>query len=327
MAPRVLVVGAGALGSVYGAAMARAGADVQLLARRAHAEAIAAAGGVTVEGLGGTSLVPLRGIAEPAAAEPADVVVVMTKSHDTARALAGLDHVRAGVEVAVSFQNGVEKDALLAAWCGAERVVGGMSMVGATLSEPGTVAHTLDGTTYVGELGGGTSDRVRALAGLLERGGMPVVTTERIVSAEWSKLVHAAPTMTITALPRLSFHRALLDPSLASVYMDSLHEGAAVASAAGGELDDWPGMFPVRTLVGLAPERAVEAVHERGRQMEAAGATDVRVSMLADIEAGRPLEVGAVHGFLVQEAERLGVDVPVTRAALDLFLAIDAVRA
>jgi ketopantoate reductase len=61
--------------------------------------------------------------------------------------------------------------------------------------------------------------------------------------------------------------------------------------------------------------------------MEAAGATDVRVSMLADVEAGRRLEVGAVHGFLVREAEQRGVDVPVTRAALDLFLALDAVRA
>ena len=327
MAPRVLVVGAGALGTLYGAAMARAGADVQLLGRRAHAEAIEAAGGVTVEGFGPASHVALRAAWDAQAVEPAEIVIVMTKSHDTERALGMLDHVRAGVEVAVSFQNGVEKDALLAAWCGPERVVGGMSMVGATLATPGMVRHTLAGTTYVGELTGERSARVKRLAGLLERGGMPVVTTERIVSAEWSKLVHAAPTMTITALPRVPFHRALLDRSLASAYVESLREGAAVAAAAGVELDDWPGMFPVRTLAALSRAEAIAAVRERGRQMAAAGATDVRVSMLADIEAGRPLETGAVHGFLVRAAQRRGVDVPVTRAALDLFLALDAVRA
>jgi 2-dehydropantoate 2-reductase len=237
-APRVLVVGAGALGTLYGAAMARAGADVQLLCRRPHAEAITAAGGVTVEGSDRASLVALRATWTAAAADPAEIVIVMTKSHDTTSALSTLDHVRSGVEVAVSFQNGVEKDALLAQWCGPERVVGGMSMVGATLAMPGTIRHTLDGTTYVGELTGERSARVQRLGGLLESGGLPVVATQRIVSAEWSKLVHAAPTMTITALPRLPFHRALIDPSLAAMYVRTLREGAAVAAAAGVDLDD-----------------------------------------------------------------------------------------
>jgi 2-dehydropantoate 2-reductase len=324
---RALVVGAGALGTVYGAALARAGAEVQLLARRPHAEAISEAGGVAVEGLEETWTASLSAVWDPADAEPADTVIVMTKSHDTEAALAALDHVREGVSVAVSFQNGVEKDRLLAAWCGEDRVLGGMSMVGATLAAPGIVRHTLDGTTYLGELTGELSGRAFALGGILESGGLPTVVTDRVLSAEWSKLVHAAPTMTIAALPRLPFHRALLDDELAGVYMTSLREGAAVAAAVGVELDDWPGMFPVRTLVALPDAEAVEAVHERGRAMEAAGATDVRVSMLSDIERGRPLEFGAVHGFLVEEAARLGVDAPLTEAARDLLAALDEVRA
>ena len=322
---RVLVVGAGALGTVYGACLARAGADVQLLARRPHAEAIAAAGGVQVEGVDGTWRARLRAHWDPEAVEPADTVVLTTKDHDTAAALAALPSPSA-VEVAVSFQNGVAKDRRLAEWCGEGRVVGAMSMVGATIVRPGVVRHTLSMPTYLGELPEGVSDRVRALGELLEAGGLPVVLTERVLAAEWSKLVHAAPTMTLTGLSRLPFHRVLLDPRLTGMYVDLLHEAVAVAAAAGVEVEDLPQTFPVRTLTSVGRDEAIGLVHERGRAMEAAGTTNVRVSMLTDIESGRPLELDAVQGFLVGEAERLGVPVPLTAAAHRLLLAVDAVR-
>ena len=149
---RVVVVGAGALGTVYGAGLARGGATVQLLARRPHAEAIRAAGGVEIRGVDGSWHAELDADWRPERIEPADTVIVMTKSHDTARALAELPQLVDGIEVAASFQNGIEKDRLLAEWCGKDRVVGGMSMVGATLERPGVVSHTLPGATYTGEL-------------------------------------------------------------------------------------------------------------------------------------------------------------------------------
>lgn len=321
---RVLVVGAGALGSVYGAALARAGADVQLLARRAHAEAVEAAGGIEVDGLDGRWRAALRAEWRPERIAAAEIVIVLTKSHDTDAALAALPQVRDHARVVVSLQNGVEKDRRLAAWCGEQRVLGGMSMVGATLERPGSVRHTLVGATYLGELAGGASARARELAELLERGGLPAVATDRVLSAEWSKLVHAAPTMTLTGLARLPFHAVLLDPGLAVRYVRLLREGAAVAAAAGVALDDWPGMFPVRTLAAAPEEEAVALVRERGRAMAAANSTAVRVSMLSDIERGRRLEVDAVHGFLVAEAERRGVPVPLSRVAHELLCALDA---
>ncbi len=323
---RVLVVGAGALGTVYGACLARGGADVQLLARRDHAEAIQDAGGVVVEGLQGTWQARLRAQWRPEALEPAETVVLTTKDHDAQAALAGVPH-RSAVRMALSFQNGVAKDRRLAEWCGGEHVIGAMSMVGATIVGPGVVRHTLDAPTYLGELPTGSSDRVRALGDLLEAGGLPVVLTPRILSAEWSKLVHASPTMTLSALARLPFHRVLLDPRLAGIYLDLLHEAVAVAAAAGVEVDDWPGMFPVRTLTTVGREESIALVHERGRAMEAAGSTNVRVSMLTDIERGRPLELGAVQGFLVEEGRRLSVATPLTAAGHALLAAIDAVRA
>jgi len=327
-ARRVVVVGAGALGTVYGAGLARGGAAVQLLTRRPHAEAIQAAGGVEIRGVGGTWYAELTAEWRPERIEPADTVVVMTKSHDTASALAGLPHLVDAVEVAVSFQNGIEKDRLLSDWCGANVVLGGMSMVGATLDRPGTVSHTLHGATYIGKLPEGDSPRARALGALLEAGGLRAVVTTQILSVEWSKLVHAGPSMTMTAVPRLPFHRALEDPGLADLYMHLLREGADVAAAGEDSVEflDLPGMFPVRSYLAASHKEAVEMVRERGRQMERAGSTNVIVSMLRDLQTGRRLELDAVHGFLVAEGERLGVSVPYNRTCLELLLALDHSR-
>ncbi len=319
---RVLIAGAGALGSVYGAAFARGGAEVQLLARREHAEAVQRAGGIVVDGPHGRWEARLGAEWRPERIEAADVLVLLTKAHDSGAALAGLERLREDVEVALSLQNGVAKDSELAGWCGADRVLGAVSMVGATLEQPGRVRHTLEGTTYLGELDGRTGERPRELATLLEAGGMPVVVTDRIRSAEWSKLVHAAATMTITGLPRLPFHEALQDPGLSGLYVDSVREGAAVAELAGAELDDWPGMFPVRTIASGPRDDAVALVRERGRGMAEARSTQVRVSMLRDIDQGRRLELDAVHGFLVAEGRRHGQALPLTEAALRLLSAL-----
>ncbi len=325
-ARRALVVGAGGLGTVYGAALARAGADVQLLARRPHAEAIRRAGAVEVRRPHDRDMVALRAEWRPERIEPVDTVIVTTKSHDTVAALTGLDQVAGEVRTALSFQNGVEKDRLLAEWCGAEAVVGAMSMVGGSLVEPGVVAHTLLGASYVGRLPRGADDRVESLAEDLRAGGMNVVVSERIRAVEWSKLAHAGPSMTMTVLPRLPFHQALRDPGLADLYVHLLREGALIAAGDPDAVpfEDLPGMFPVRWMVQESGHaEAVATVQGFGRRMEEAGSTNVIVSMLADLRSGRRLELDAVHGFLVDEAARLGIDAPYNRVCLELLRALD----
>ena len=127
--------GAGSLGTVYGAALARAGLDVQLLAREEHARAIQERGAVIVDSFGEQWEVPLRADWRPERIEPAEIVILLTKTPDTATALAGLPQVRETVRIAASFQNGVAKDDELAAWSGAETVVGAVAMVGGTLRD------------------------------------------------------------------------------------------------------------------------------------------------------------------------------------------------
>jgi 2-dehydropantoate 2-reductase len=319
---RILVVGAGSLGTLYGARLARV-ADVQLLARRDHAEAIQRQGGAEVVDETGTTLAPVRADWRPQRLTPADTAIVLTKAHDSAAALESVAHLRGGLELVVSLQNGVEKDRLLIDWCGPGPVVGGSSMVGATLESPGRVRHTLPGQTYIGELPEGLTPRVRALAALLDRSGLPTTPTDRICSVEWSKLVHAAPTMTLTALTRMPFDRVLVHETLSAIYVRLLREGAAVAAAAGVQLDDWPGMFPVRTIAEAPVGEARDLVRERGRQMSRQGSTAVRISMLEDVRRGRRLELDAVHGFLVAEARRRDVPAPLSNLSLELLRSLE----
>jgi 2-dehydropantoate 2-reductase len=323
MSGTVLVVGAGALGSVYGARLAQGGAHVVLLAREQHARAIETAGGVLVERGEDAELVPLRAEWRPERVASATTVIVLTKTPDTDVALAGLAHLRGGVELAVSLQNGVEKDEVLARWCGPGPVVGGVSMVGGTLLAPGRVAQTLDGGTIIGELPRGRSERVERLAACLAAGGLATVVSDDVRAVEWAKLVHASPTMAIPALVRLPLHACLASEPLAALYVALVREGVAIAAAAGIELDDEPVGYPLRVIAAAADDEAVALVRERGRRLEAAGMTAIRVSMLQSIERGRRTEVDAVQGFLVRESERLRVDAPTTALCHRLLRGLD----
>lgn len=308
---RVVVIGAGALGSVYGGYLALAGHDVQLLAREAHARAIDGQGGLRLRAFGTERLAPLRAVWEPGQVEPAQIALLATKAPDTEAALASLEME---VETAFSVQNGVDEHGLLAAWAGADRVVGAVSMVGATLAEPGVADHTLRGPTFLGG---------PKLAGLLEGAGLEVIVTDRIRSVEWSKLVHASPSMALSALTRRRFHEVFLAPELAGLFSDLVVEGVAVARASGVEVDDWPQILPVRTLADLPRAEAVARIAAHGRDLEARGMTEIRISMLQSVERERRTEVEAIHGTLARAAARTGVPAPVTTLCYRLLAGMD----
>lgn len=319
----VLIVGAGSLGSLYGAALAQAGRRVTLLGRRQHTYAIREQGGLRVVTEGGERLAPVTATSDPSEVGDVGTVVLLTQCQDTEAALAGLEHVRSGVSLAVSLQNGGDKNDLLAAWAGAEAVIGGTSMVGATLDAPGVVRRSSAGMTYLGERDGAQSERVEELARDLRRGGLETLVTDRVRAAEWSKLLNATATMTIAALARIPVHAVFTGERTSGCYAAQIREGVAVARAAGTEVGDWPGMAPVESLCRGSLEEAGELVRERGRAMAAAGEIEVTASMLRSILTDRPLEVEHVHGYVVREAERCGIEVPMVTLGYALLQTIN----
>ncbi len=320
---RVVILGAGSLGLVYAGYLARAGAQVQVLCRDAHAQAIAARGGVTVEAFGQTWTASVRATADPSAIQPGEIVIVLAKTPQTRQLLEQARHLADDVRLAVSLQNGLEKNAELARWCGAAAVVGGVSMVGGLLVAPGATRHTFAGPTVLGELGGGGSQRITQLVEVLEHAGLPAVVAADIRSVEWSKTVQVLPAMSVSALTRRYYHEVLTTPELCSVFLQLLRETAAVARADGAKVEDWPAMLPVGTLSTAPPAEAAARLVEFGEELVGRGATSAKPSMLQSAELLRRMEVQEIQGYVWRTAERLGVDVPGVELCYRLLAGMD----
>ncbi len=238
-----------------------------------------------------------------------DAFVLSTKTPDTRAALEAVAGLRPSVSL--SLQNGVAKDHELAEVF--DPVVGATTMVGATRTAPGAVAYTLDGATYVGAEAAELADAWNAT-------GLQMTVVEDILGHEWAKQALQGPAATLAVASDLPNH--LVHLRLARPFAEALREVAAVARAAGVELaagEDYG--FDVRAMADGSLEDAVARVIRRGEQLVAAGKTEIVVSMLQDVRAGRPTEIEETAGYVVAEADRLGVPVPKLELLCDLVRA------
>jgi 2-dehydropantoate 2-reductase len=307
---------------VYAGRLSAAGFRVQLLGRPDHVAAIEAQGGVRIDG-DRPVLAPVPACSDAADVVPADVLILLTKTYDSQVALQSVDHVRAGLRLAVSLQNGIAKNASLTSWCGDGPVIGGASMVGGTLLGPGTVRETFAGPTVIGEVTGGSSPRVERFAAMLEHAGLVVDVADDIHSVEWSKVLQVLPAQSITALVRCYYHESMQTPVLARAFALLLREGAAVARADGAELLEWEGAMPLRAVADASFDEAVEVVRAYGRRITPGHGAGAKPSMLQSVERRMPLEVESLHGEIVRRALGHGVDVPAVATVYSLLGGVD----
>lgn len=306
---RIVVLGAGGLGSIIAAFFARAGHDVALVARGEHLATVRERG-MTVTGLAAFT-VPVDAV--ESATGDCDLLVLATKTPHTRAALTLVEGLRPAH--AISLQNGIPKDAILAEAFG-EAVVGATTMVGATRTAPGVAAYTLDGATYVGPV---------PFAEAWNATGLELTVVEDIVAHEWAKQALQGPAGALAVASDLPNH--LVHLRLARPLAEAIREVAAVARAAGVELAAGEHYgFDVRAIATSSLDEAVERVRRRGEELVAAGKTEIVVSMLQDVRAGRETEIEETAGYVVAEAERLGVEVPVLRTLTEIVRARAAPR-
>ncbi len=322
---QVVILGAGALGSIVGGYLADAGAAVTLVARKPHVDAIRS-GGLVIEGVRGRRVVSRAAATDdPASVAGADLLILCTKSYDTAAALAGVQHLRGRVGAALSLQNGGRKDEELARALGGEAVVGAMTLVGGTLVAPGRVRHTNDGGTWIGEFEGRRSARVEAIQELYRAAGLPLEVVADIRSATWCKLNQMVPAALLSCLTRLYIHEIYLEDRLARLFVELSREVAAVAPYVGAALEDFPG-FAVKTVCMLPFETAVASIKARGRLMRDRGMTQVQISTLQDLERGKRTEADEIVGYVVRLAAQHRVHVPKLELLSRILQGVEAAR-
>jgi 2-dehydropantoate 2-reductase len=328
---RACILGAGGLGSVFGAGLARSGVDVTLVARPAHVDAIEA-DGLRVSGLGGDRVVRerLHAVTEPAAAEgDFDLLMLLVKAKDTETALAGAEPLRDRVASVCSFQNTVTKEAELAAWIGADAVIGASTTEAGTLVEPGAVRHvaTAPTTCYFGEVGGGSSARVDAIVTAFNAAGFASKAADDIAHVEWEKLlqisiVAAWSVSTFGALGG-SMAEGLAVREAAEHYVQLATELFAVYTALGYEPRDYFAPFSrFRAFASSTFEEAVEQMAALGAQMRSDGFIG-RPSLHDDLLRGRTTEVAWSIGAFLDIADERDLPVPTVRAAYRVIRSLE----
>ena len=315
------ILGAGAIGSILAAHLARAGHSVAVIARGDRARAVER-DGLRVKGLADFSA-RVGVVVEPTQLEAADTLIVATKTPGTEAALERLKHVRVGV--ALSIQNGVLKNELLAQTFGVARVLGALADTSGELLPSGEVLFTRNVNLPMGELTGGITDRARRIAGMIEAAGIRSSAVTDIVSMEWSKFTVWLGLMVLAVTTRSVSWRYLSDPDCARVLVRLIREIAAVPEAQGIALVDGASGAPLRTILDASEPEAVAAVRAAGEQMRSR-APDHRMSALQDLQAGRPLEVEETLGYAAGKAGQLGLYLPLLESFHHLVAGVDRIR-
>ena len=297
---KVLVVGAGGLGTVFATLLAKTGAEVMALVRPSHLEGLQAQGNhLRVEGLL-SGEAPVAVVTNGEEAGAVDWLLLMVKTKDTAAALAAAAGCRP--QATLSLQNGLAKNRWLADAFGAETVVGGACLVGATYLAPGHAGLTLNAMTWVGEPGGGISPRVAKLSERLNAAGLPATAVEDIAVVEWWKLILLLPGAVITALSRRDYSAMCSHPLLSELFITLTRELVAVARAEGVAVADPPGT-PIHPVMWAdsAPAEALAGLRQVGERYKAGG-QQVYPSMAQDVLSERRTEGEDLIGEVIRRA-------------------------
>lgn len=322
---RLAIVGAGATGGFLGGRLAAAGADVVLVARGPHLAAMRERGLRIREADGAESVTRVECTDDmEGAAAGADAVFVTLKTHALPAVAARLSAAMRPGAVLVTAQNGipwwyfqagyegplagitlesVDPGGVLSHSIPIASVVHCIVYPATSLREPGFVEH-LEGSRFtLGEPAGSRSERVAELAGVLAAAGLKAPVSTRIRNEIWLKLIGNAALNPISALARATLGDIGRLPAARDLARTLTAEVAQVAAAVGEE-------------PSISIDRRLAAAFEL---------TGHRTSMLQDLEAGRPLEVGALVGAPLEIGSRLEMDLPVLRTvhALLSLLAVE----
>jgi 2-dehydropantoate 2-reductase len=311
------ILGAGAMGSIVGAHLARAGHSVVMLARGRRAEQLRQAG-LALRGLSEFT-VPVRIVSEPASLTRAGALIVAVKTPATAAALTALRH--AHFDVALSIQNGPLKNELLVQAFGAAPVLGALADTSGELLPSGEVLFTRNVNILIGELTGGDSARAQELASTIDAAGVRAAASPEILTLEWAKFCAWVGLMALSVSTRSVTWKCLSDPGSALLLARLVREMGTLTRAQGIPLSD-RAILPTARLCAGSEAEAVEIILRAGREYQA-NAPRHRMSALQDLEAGRPLEVNETLGYALTRARELKLDLPMLECFTALVTAID----
>ena len=314
---KICIVGAGAIGGLMAAALAREDCCVSVIARGPHLAAIQARG-LTLRAGGKETTVQVKATADAGALGEQDIVIVAVKACGLADALPAILPLVGANTLVVPAMNGVpwwffsgfggraldgmqlegvDPGARIAAAIPLDKVLGCVVYPSAYVAEPGIIQHTGRWDVVLGELDGSRSDRADQLRDLFNAAGFQCAVVPDIRREIWAKLMGNASFNPLAALTAATLDHMLADPLVLDLLTALMTEVLHVGAALGLNIDETPAQRIARA-----------------RPMGA-----IRFSMLQDLERGRPMEHESLTGAVLAIAERLKLDTPATRAVHGLL--------
>jgi 2-dehydropantoate 2-reductase len=305
------IVGAGAIGAFVGAMLARSGEDVTLIARGAHLRAMQQRG-VRVRGEIGEFEAHPAATDDPGSVGEVDVVLLTLKAHSLPAMAPRLAPLIGPQTSVVSAQNGipwwyffhhggplegtqleaVDPGGVITQHIDSTRVIGCIVYPSTSITEPGVVEHTEGNRFAIGEPDGSKSDRCRELADTFIKAGLRCPIRTNIRHDMWVKLMGNVAYNPISALTRATLIEIVQCPETRELASAIMREAESVAQKLGTEM-------------GVSVEQRLAGAEKVGQH---------KTSMLQDIEAGKPTELEAIVGAVVELGAKLNVDLPNTKS-------------
>ena len=299
---KTVIIGAGAMGSLFGGLLTLSGEDVWLVDIRKENINAMKLKGLTIEEKGKTLNVPVNAVTDIASIGTADLVIYFVKTYQTERAASDSLVLQREDTIFLTLQNGLGNEEVLSRKVDQKKVILGVTGQGATLLEPGHIRHAGWGETQIGELDGKMTKRANQIAQMFQKAGLPTHVSSKIQDLIWQKLFANVGINALTALTGLK----------------------------NGQLLDYP--ETVRLMEALISE-AVEVAQQKGIRVEgnpikkvkhtAEATRENRSSMGQDFDHKRRTEIDAINGAVVKVAQRLGMSTPYNQIITDLVKVIE----
>ncbi|MBT4486953.1 MAG: 2-dehydropantoate 2-reductase [Rhodospirillaceae bacterium] len=297
---KICIIGAGAMGGLYGCRLLLSGQDVQFIEKNQQAVDALNNGDYLFDGIDGEHRIKATAATSAGGMPAADIAFIHTDTNNTR---AAGEHAKAVLKAdgwAVTFQNGVGNVETLCEVLGEERVVGGISYHSAASPEPGHATHTNANKTWIGELTGGGSARVEQLRDLLAGAKFDPHIADSIQSVIWTKFMLNCAVNPMCAITGLRSGEIGDDAAAMEMQGRILDETLAVIAAKGIALTDPDPKGSVNRIVGR---------------------TFNKPSMLQHMEAGLRTEIDSINGAVVREGAALGIPTPYSHALTMLIKA------
>jgi len=299
---KTVIMGAGAIGSLFGGLLALSGEEVHLVTlRKDHVDTIRSRG-LSIEDRGKSQIIRVNATTDVTSLGKADLLLFFVKTYQTEQAVSDSLILQKEDTVFLTLQNGLGNEEAICKAVDPKKVMLGVTNHGATLLGPGLIRHAGWGETHIGELNGRVTERANQIALIFQRAGIKTLVSPQIYDLVWEKLLINIGINALTALTGLK-NGQLLDYSETVRLMKVLvSEAVKVAKGKGIQIKGDP-FEKVRTVAEVTKEN--------------------RSSMGQDFDYKRRTEIDAINGAIVKEAENLGISVPHNQTITDLIKVIE----